>query len=296
MRSTHWIGVDWGTSSLRVALFDNQTVIQERSNDQGIMRVPAGGFKQILVHLYADWMQDATRVLIIGMAGSAQGWAIAPYCPCPANAQDIEQHLLWIEAQKIALVPGLVCEHAHAPDVMRGEEVQIFGASQLLQLQDAVLVLPGTHSKWVRVDKGRIMHFQTFMTGEVFAALRSHTILSRTLPATDSNSIWNDTAFDQGVALSLQQHSLLHTAFSTRTLSLLKRNDDAFFLSYLSGLVIGEEIRAQHLTSGQSLVVIASDQLQTRYQRALQQLDCTVTCIGNQATWAGLSSVAQSIS
>ncbi|NBS73609.1 MAG: 2-dehydro-3-deoxygalactonokinase [Betaproteobacteria bacterium] len=296
MSSKYWIGVDWGTSSLRVARFENQKVIEERSNDQGIMRVPSGGFKQTLQNLCADWLQDDTRVLISGMAGSTQGWALAPYCPCPANAKDIEQHLLWIEPQKIAIVPGLVCEHAHAPDVMRGEEVQIFGALQLLQLQDATIVLPGTHSKWVRVDKGRIMHFETFMTGEVFAALRSYTILSRTLPTLDSPSNWNDTGFDQGVALSLQQHSLLHTAFSTRTLSLLQRNDDAFLLSYLSGLVIGEEIRAQHLKPSQSLVVIASDQLQTRYQRALQHLGCAVTCIGNQATWAGLSTVAQSIS
>jgi len=73
MSSKYWIGVDWGTSSLRVARFENQKVIEERSNDQGIMRVPSGGFKQTLQNLCADWLQDDTRVLISGMAGSTQG-------------------------------------------------------------------------------------------------------------------------------------------------------------------------------------------------------------------------------
>src|SRR5690606_42138914 len=38
------------------------------------------------------------------------------------------------------------------PDVMRGEETQIVGVGLHC---DATLVLPGTHSKWARVEGGR---------------------------------------------------------------------------------------------------------------------------------------------
>ena len=37
--------------------------------------------------------------------------------------------------------------------------------------------MPGTHSKWVEVADGKIVDFSTYMTGEIFAALKGHTIL-----------------------------------------------------------------------------------------------------------------------
>jgi 2-dehydro-3-deoxygalactonokinase len=285
--------VDWGTSSLRAAYARNDQVLHTRQSGQGILKVPTGGFPATLQDLCGDWLAEPGALcLISGMAGSAQGWALAPYCPCPAGHAELAAHLHWIEPGRIALVPGLSCEHAHAPDVMRGEEVQILGALQLHGLREATLVLPGTHSKWVTVRSGRIEHFSTFMTGELYAVMRQHSILGRTLPAMSPNEALDGEHFDQGVRLSLQGGSLLHHLFGVRTLALMERASPTALSSNLSGLVIGEELRAQQLAAGSRVWVVGSSALQTRYQRALSHLDVQTQSLGDTATWTGLLSLA----
>ena len=182
------VAVDWGTSSLRGALLDaGGKVLEERSDARGILKVPAGGFPAVFESLFADWMQPAgTRCLISGMAGSKQGWVEAPYCACPAGRVEVGRRIIDIDVRpdsRISIVPGLRDEHDGVPDVMRGEEVQIFGAMALMDVDEGVFVLPGTHNKWVTVKKGRVKGFRTFMTGEFYALLSQHSILARTLDA-----------------------------------------------------------------------------------------------------------------
>lgn len=298
------LAVDWGTSSLRGAWLDARgQAVEERSFARGILTVAPGEFPAVFEACFGDWMKTPDALcLMSGMVGSKQGWLEAAYCTCPAGFEEVAAKLAWVEPGRLAIVPGLVCEHdglpdvkrlERIPDVMRGEETQIFGALQLLGLQEALVVLPGTHSKWVRVQAGRIQSFSTFMTGEFFALLRQHSILSRTLPASDGE--FDSEAFEQGVTLALRSNSLLHTAFSTRTLSLFDRLPAAALPSYLSGLVIGEELRAQTLQPNTDVVVIGSEALTQRYQSALALRDIAAQRIGSEATWAGLWAIAQTI-
>ena len=289
------LAVDWGTSSLRGALLDPQgRVVEERTFARGILTVPPGGFPALFEACFGDWTNaEDTLCLIAGMAGSQQGWMQAPYCPCPAGFDEIASQLTWIQPGRIAIVPGLRCENNGMPDVMRGEEIQVFGALQLLAIQDALLVLPGTHSKWVNVQAGTIRSFSTFMTGEFYALLRQHSILARTLPENDG-AIDQD-AFDRGVALALGGGSLLQTVFSVRTLSLFEAMPGAALPSYLSGLVIGEELRAQKLAADAHVILIGSDALTHRYERALAQRAVTVQRVGAEATWRGLWALAQTL-
>src|SRR5262249_54043851 len=120
-------------------------------------------------------------IILSGMIGSRQGWREAPYARCPAGADDLVEALVRFEHDglALALVPGLSAENTGMPDVMRGEETQIFGALALSGRDDGLFLLPGTHSKWANVSARRIMSFRTFMTGEVFGALKDHTILGR---------------------------------------------------------------------------------------------------------------------
>ncbi|MDO9360444.1 MAG: 2-dehydro-3-deoxygalactonokinase [Polaromonas sp.] len=293
------LAVDWGTSSLRGALLDSHgKVLEERSLERGILTVPPGDFATVFEASFPDWARaHGTFCLISGMAGSKQGWLEAPYCPCPAGFDDVASQLAWVKAGRIAIVPGLSCEHDGVPDVMRGEEIQVFGALQLLALKDALLVLPGTHSKWVTAAAGRITGFSTFMTGEFYALLHQHSILARSMPE-DSGPVGDDvdwTAFDQGVALALRSPSLLQTAFSVRTLSLFSRMTPASLPAYLSGLVIGEEIRTQQLAHGTEVVLVGSEVLTQRYERALAQCGAKVQCVGAEATWRGLWALTQTI-
>ena len=291
------IAVDWGTSALRAALIADGQIVSQRHSDQGILRIPPLGFANALDHFCGDWMAHPQALtLICGMAGSAQGWQLAPYMACPSPLQNLAQHLVWVVPNKVALVPGISCELSHAPDVMRGEETQVLGALQLLGCADATVILPGTHSKWVMVKNHSVMHFHTFMTGECFALLKQHSILERTLSAPQSDPSSADEGderwFDQGVALAFTGASLLHALFSVRTLALMDRLKPTQGLAYLSGLLIGEELHAQaHLLTG-PLVVVANPTLQKRYRRALALRGFSCQTLGDDATWQGLQCLA----
>ena len=289
------VAIDWGTSSLRGVRLDAQgEVLDERASLQGILNVPPGGFEAVFQAQFGDWLDGSnTPCLISGMAGSRQGWREAPYCQCPSGASDIAAALSWVVPGRVAIVPGLSCERDGAPDVMRGEETQIFGALDMLGLADALFVLPGTHSKWAEVRGGRVESFSTAMTGEVYALLRRHSILARTLPPEDGPL--HDAAFDAGVERAMRSASLLQSAFTVRTLALFERSTPEELASYLSGLVIGEELRAQGLLAGRRVHVIGNDALTQRYQRALARVGAEAVAVGAQATWRGLWNIARSL-
>jgi 2-dehydro-3-deoxygalactonokinase len=281
------LAIDWGTSSLRGALLDEAGgVIEEKSWPRGILTVPPGGFRAVFDECFGPWFAQARLALISGMAGSRQGWMEAPYAPCPAGLPDLARALAWVEPGRIAIVPGMSCDHGGVPDVMRGEETQVFGALHLLRRRDATLVLPGTHSKWVRVQGGRIESFRTFMTGEVYHLLRTHSILARTMDAEEGPL--DEAAFADGLRHAAASANLLAAAFSARTLALFDRLPPSAAPSYLSGLVIGEELRGQTETRP---VVIASPALARRYAIALPGAGL----LGSEAAWQGLHAVAQSL-
>lgn len=289
------VAIDWGTSSLRGArLGEGGAVLEERAFARGILTVSTGGFRAVFDELFGDWMSAPEALcLIAGMAGSQQGWIEAPYCACPAGADDVAAKLAWVESGRIAIVPGLSCEHDDAPDVMRGEETQVFGALNLLGIDGGTLVLPGTHSKWVRVEAGRIVGFTTAMTGEFYALLRQHSILARTLSADDGP--FHGDAFDAGVVHAVRSRGLLQSAFSARTLALFDRMPQAQRPSYLSGLVIGEELRECALHADMRVVIVGAAGLTLRYERALASLDVRADAVGAQAAWRGLHDIARTI-
>jgi 2-dehydro-3-deoxygalactonokinase len=282
------IAVDWGTSALRGARLDDAgQVLEEKSAPLGILNVPNGDFAGIFAAQFSDWMKQGARCLISGMAGSRQGWAEAPYVACPAGPDELVHHLHWIEPGRIALVPGLSDTQGDVPDVMRGEEVQIFGAMRLAGLAEGLFVLPGTHSKWVVVGGGRITGFRTFMTGEVYGLFSRHSILARTL---DADAVFDEAAFRRGVARAGNGESLLHNAFGVRALGLFGRLSPAESASYLSGLLIGEELGRQKLPG--EVIVIGASALVERYALALAEKGVRVRTFGAEATWAGLRALA----
>ncbi len=233
-----------------------------------------------------------TRCLMAGMVGSKQGWVEAGYCPCPVGLDEIAAALRPIDSQsstrgrRIRIVPGVSRDYAGVPDVMRGEETQVFGALDLLGLQEGTFVLPGTHSKWVRVEAGRICELTTVMSGEFYDLLRKHSILARSLPPADT--ALNEAAFDRGVVMAWQGGSLMQTAFSVRTLSLFDRMAADARSSYLSGLVIGEELRCRPLRQGSSVIVIGAPALAGRFERALRSQGVGAVLLGGEAAWRGL--------
>ena len=298
----HLLAVDWGTTSLRGALLDAQgAVVAERSFARGILGVAPGDFAAVFAASFGDWVDaGVTRCLVSGMAGSKQGWVEAPYCACPAGFADVAAQLTQIDDASlrvpVAIVPGLCCEAAApgstlapVPDVMRGEEVQIFGAMQLAGRDQGVFVLPGTHSKWADVHTGRVRSFETSMSGEFYALLSQHSLLARSITA---DAAFDSEAFAQGIGRAAEGAGLLHNAFGTRTLSLFGRMDAGALASYLSGLVIGEELRARDLRRDTAVVLVGSSVLVPRYALALSLHGVDSLAFGAEATWAGLHALA----
>lgn len=287
------VAVDWGTSSLRGALINSEgIVLEKRAFPQGILQVAHGQFQHVFEQRFGDWMGAGTLCLISGMAGSRQGWREAPYCPCPSGFEDIAQHLQWIEKDRIGIVPGLSTWNDDTPDVMRGEEIQIFGALAAQKIQTAQFVLPGTHSKWAQVVDGKISAFKTFMTGEFYGLLSQHSILAKTcLP----DAPLKKEVFIDGVMQSQKSGGLLHHAFSARSLALFEKLNPAQSSSYISGLLIGEEIKsakADRLDDSTPLFILGNGQLTQRYGFAMEALGLSATALTDEVTWSGLWALA----
>ncbi len=293
------IAIDWGTSSLRGARFDRQGQrLEERHFARGILTVAQGEFPAVFEQCFGDWLQDSEALcLLSGMVGSRQGWQEAAYCPCPAGFDELGQHLLWLQPGRLAIVPGLSVQQCDGlpfaqHDVMRGEEIQIFGALSLAGVQGATVVLPGTHSKWAQVAQGRVTGFRSFMTGEVYALLSQHSILSRTLMA---DAPWHEATFSDAVLLAQRTPSVLSSIFATRTLALFDTLPADRHPSFLSGLLIGEELRAMQAHHHAPLLLVGSTTLTPRYQCALQALGLNAQSLGDEATWAGHLALARAL-
>ncbi len=272
MSQPQLIGLDWGTTSCRAYLIGADGAVLERVSDgPGILKVEGGAFGAALDAMIGRWPR--LPVILSGMIGSRQGWKEAPYARCPASADDIVTALARIDhgGTRIALVPGLSTENDAMPDVIRGEETQIFGALALSSNDEGLFLLPGTHSKWAEVRDGRIASFRTFMTGEVFGALKDHTILGRLM----NGSATDAEAFARGVHEGASLGSagaLLNRVFATRTYGLMDKLPGTALSDYLSGLLIGAEAAEATRQTNNTVTIIASAALAQRYTDALRLL------------------------
>lgn len=242
------IGVDWGTTSLRAYRLDAAgAVLDRREGARGILSVPGGGFPAALDSEVRPWLDAGEElVLLCGMVGSRQGWLEAPYLPCPAGPAEIAAALtpLPFAGARCLLVPGLSTRGPEGvPDVMRGEETKLIGLlAELGDGAEATLCLPGTHSKWARLEGGRVSGFRTRMTGEARAVLLEHSILGRL--SAPARAPADDESFRRGVRRSRDGGGLLHHLFGARSLGLMGELAPADTEGYLSGLLIGHEVRA----------------------------------------------------
>jgi 2-dehydro-3-deoxygalactonokinase len=270
--ATALVGIDWGTSAARAYRFDaGGQVVERRDLPIGIRHVRDGRFDAALAKLVAGWEIRVPRIAS-GMIGSRQGWVEAPYVECPASLTALGDRLARVPHDALAIVPGVVTHDAAGiADVMRGEETQLLGA--VSRNERVLAVLPGTHSKWARVEHGRVVDFTTFMTGELYGVLIDHSMLGR-LAGHEPGRFVRD-AFSRGVARGLADGELLHDLFGARTLALTAALRSEEVADWLSGLLIGREVGAARAWAQRAGVdashvrVIGADALADRYDLAL---------------------------
>ena len=281
------IGIDWGTSSLRAyRLGADGAIVETREAPKGILSVAAGEFPQVLEQQIAGWRERP--IVMSGMVGSRQGWVEVPYVQCPAGPKEIASHLSRVSPDTW-IAPGVsFVDESGVPDVMRGEETQILGV--LDQLGDPSLVcLPGTHSKWVQVREGKIAAIRTYFTGELFAVLRAHSLLGRMM----AEGAADEQAFAEGIDRSADEGGLLHHLFGVRTRGLFGELAPAASASYLSGLLIGHELRS--MSAEKPFFLLGVPALVAGYARAAAMLGLPASILDPLAAPRGLFRLAREI-
>ena len=287
---------DWGTSRLRLYRIELGRIAArlEGPGIGAVRRDAQAAFGQAI----APWLQDGSpaEIRLCGMVGARDGWAEAPYADCPADAGQWRAAALRLDwrGTPLRIMAGLACVGADGvPDVMRGEEAQIFGAMALdpeLARGRHLIVLPGTHNKWSLVEDGRVVGFRTVPTGELFALLRDSTLGPGTV-ATDPAE--EAAGFAHGLERGGEGH-LLTTLFAARSLRLRAGRTADWSLGYLSGLLIGCEIADVRATLGEArdMLLIGDQRLTDRYTQALAAQGLTTrTLDGDRCVCAGLGVV-----
>ncbi len=289
------IAIDWGSSAFRAYLLDKDNQILERtSTHDGVLMLADKPYSQVIVETCGGWLTETPGLTIImgGTIGSRNGWKETPYVSCDAPIAALASACVRVENDAgldIQIVPGVSGpDFFGGTDVMRGEELQIFGAIQTLGLIDALVCLPGTHSKWCVVEQGRITSVTSFMTGEMFALIRRQSMIG---------SLINDDEFDQGSFLSGAAESassagLLHKLFSIRADILLGNLACRSAESYLSGMLVGSEVEAvaSVIGTGTEVLLVGNAGLTNRYSAALNEHNLkTVPVPPDQAFVKGIS-------
>ena len=295
------IAIDWGSSSFRAYLMaPNGEILDEVASGDGIGSVAAGAYPATLKRLIGRWLEahPSLPVLASGMVGSRHGWREAAYVKCPAGPREVATQLTPVEAdgRRVHLAAGLsYVDEAAQPDVMRGEETEIFGVADS---GARLIVLPGSHSKWAKVNGDRVVAFKTFVTGELFAALRDHTVagaFARAAPAKSPGEAFALGVRRGAAAVACEGKSgVIGLLFGARSLPLTGglAEDDAG--EYLSGLLIGAEIgEARRFFPGEEPHVAGAEALVARYLAAFEALGVSARAAPRRAAARGLFRIAR---
>jgi 2-dehydro-3-deoxygalactonokinase len=295
-KSMRWaegfIAVDWGTTNRRAYLIDSGGhCTQQFQDDRGVLSVPSNGFPEAVAEIRQKLGDQP--LLLAGMVGSNRGWKEAPYVPCPAGIDDLVKGLVR-PSEREAIVPGVSYIGEGRADVMRGEEVQLLGAAAAGLIDPTALVChPGTHNKWVLVRRGRIEHFRTVMTGELFSLLKEHSILADFL----KGRVGDNDVFRQAAGYAVEHEALPADLFAIRARVLLGQAKAEDAASYLSGLLIGTDVRiGLPVPTSARIVVMGRPDLTRLYAAAIAEAKRdAVELDGEQCFLAGIQEIAKRI-
>jgi len=276
------IFVDWGSTNFHAFLVqDGQVKDRREVAGQGVLtafaqtRLSSRGdnYSMFLKEALEPWLEryPEAPILMCGAVGSREGWVETKYVEAPAGYAEIAAGLYRLSAaqsgclggRSIAVTSGLaLAHHDGRHDVMRSEEVKGLGALTHLGRENALLCIPGTHCKWLLVERGRIVDFHTVMTGDLYAVLSEHGSLAplfRNAPASRGTEP-SDTCFEQGLELARDGRDLLLDLWQVRSRELHAPQPPRDLQAFLSGILIGHELRqARHLYPQISEIVLVSD-------------------------------------
>lgn len=305
----NFLSCDWGTTSFRLKLVERESfrILGAVSSNRGIASTykawndngaDPGSRRNFYLDVIRQGIADLERrldasltgvpVVISGMASSSIGMMDLPYKELPFSVDGSDLLLNKVAAREdfpndVTLISGVRTQD----DVMRGEEIQLVGAfsDKHQSGADLIYIFPGTHSKHVVVDQGRAVGFRTYMTGELFALLATNSILAGSVEAGGDFQLQScRKSFEEGVVDGLE-HNLLNRAFHVRAKSLLSEQGKELNYFFLSGLVLGTELK--DLKGGpKDVVIVASNDMLPYYEAALKLLSNIRVAEFCPADWA----------
>lgn len=276
MSGADWIAVDWGTTHVRAwAMGPDDTILAQDSSDKGMGSLQPHEFEPALLELTSSWLRSepSTAVLACGMVGARQGWAEADYLAVPTSPLmpvQFQQARAVDPRLAVSIIPGL--KQVNPPDVMRGEETQIAGFLSENPGFEGVLIMPGTHTKWVRVAKGRVLAFSSYMSGELFALLEHNSVLRHSVAG---NGLCNQTFQETVRAVLADPGRAVSGLFRLRADDLLHGREAPALRAQLSGYLIGAELSsARSYWQDVRCGLIGAPELCGLYQQALAVGGC----------------------
>ncbi len=308
--------IDWGSSSFRAYRFSPQgRCVDKLDTGDGIKSVIARSnrgaaqdvqpqdtatlFESVFFELVGHWLQPGDTVLLSGMITSRSGWVESGYLPCPADLGTLARHASKHIASSARhnsihclFLPGISQTRPMA-DVMRGEELQLLGVANTDS--NALVILPGTHSKWAYLDGNTVNQFHTLVTGELYELLLHQSLVgslaksgfdaatNQTQTVINNNTSVDDVSFLEGVSHGFEHSTLVRALFTCRSSVLLNQREPDTIASLLSGLLIGNEIREGMQLINESnglgtlgVSLVGNRQLCQQYHAALAHCDIPV--------------------
>jgi 2-dehydro-3-deoxygalactonokinase len=305
---TNTIVVDWGTSHLRAylcrELADGQLQLIDKKLALGVVKCQ-NKFEEELFNCIGSWLDvyGNLSITLSGQIGSSIGWKETPYIACPVIPSKVAKSCLnfTVRGGNISIVPGVSCKLGNENhDVMRSEELQVLGWLSIDKSHRHglhLICLPGTHTKWVLVNNGTIMLFKTAMTGELYDLLNHQSVLIQ-----KPSCAFDEDSFIEGAKYTLESEfgNFSHGVFSVRSKQLFGELSEKNASSYLSGVLIGSDVRAALHASEwdiESLLkvnIIGAPQLSDCFSKTLSLQGVKSTCFNvEETTLLGFSSINQ---
>ena len=295
MSNNHlFLSCDWGTTAFRLRLIDKNSlhIVAEHSNTNGIAAVfrqwqnsPQNAttrlafYQSFILESIKQWEKtslptlNGVPIVLSGMASSTMGLMELPYRELPFSLDGSDLRIEKIAASSIFSHPmTLVSGAKSVTDVMRGEEIQLVGCAADTRLEAQVFIIPGTHSKHIFTRFDKAVSVATYMTGELFAVLSTHSILSNSIEKNgDFTEGSHRRAFEVGVHDSLERNPL-NAFFQVRINTLFDKYTPSENYYYLSGLLIGLELKELIPQKNLNITLISNNVLTPQYLTALATL------------------------
>jgi 2-dehydro-3-deoxygalactonokinase len=284
---------DWGTSVFRLRLVDttDARIVSEIKTGYGIAAAfeswkQNGQDQNERISFYQAYLFDQVKkmaasfkgslanapIVLSGMASSSIGMLELPYKNIPFRCDGSDLVIHTIPSKNDMPSQIIISGVRSEADVIRGEETILAGCDIEAGDTEQLFILPGTHSKHITVKDGWVKDVTTYMTGELFDLLSNKSILSASVKKEEGEQNNNNGFFTEGMRKGLTSQ-LMNSIFHVRTNQLFGKASPVQNYHYLSGLLIGHELKELSRNRHTPVTLVCSAALKKAYMIALEILE-----------------------